>query len=468
MRAYTGFLAVIIVLVAVLNACAPQRTILQQIIASGELHVLTRNAGTTYYEGPQGPAGFDYQLVNLFAKHLGVKLKITVPDTLNDIIEQISDGDAHLAAAGLTVTEQRSKKIRFSPSYQSITQQLVYHRGKARPKSIKDLDGILEVLAKSSHAERLNELSHDYKELVWIENQEADSTELLKLVADELVDYTVADSNEVAFNRRYYPELKVAFNLTKPQPLAWAFPKGDDNSLYAEATKFLNHLKKSGELKRLIETHYQHVNNYDYTGTHSFLANIRRRLPKYREYFEVAAAKYDLDWRLLAALAYQESHWRPNAVSPTGVRGMMMLTQVTADHLGVLDRTDPQESIMGGTKYLRNLIDRVPEQINDTDRTWMAAASYNVGYGHMNDARMIAQQRGDSPDSWVDVKASLPLLGKRKWYKKTKHGYARGWEPVRYVENIRSYYDILVWHLERENPQLRQIRPILAFSSSAI
>ena len=468
MRIYTGFIAAIIALVVVLNACSPQRTILEQVLALGELHVVTRNAGTTYYEGPQGPAGFEYQLAKRFAEHLGVKLKITVPDTLNEIVEKISEGDAHLAAAGLTVTESREKFVRFSPSYQYITQQVVYHRNSERPASLTSLDGILEVLAQSSHVERLNELSVKNASLDWIENQEADSTELLTLVAEELVDYTIADSNEVAFNRRYYPELKVAFNITKPQPLAWAFPKGEDNSLYDAATQFINEMKESGELERLIKTNYQHVRNYDYTGTHAYLAQIRRRLPRYKEYFEIAAEEYNLDWRLLASLSYQESHWRPHAVSPTGVRGMMMLTKATAEHLGVADRTDPLESIMGGARYLRALIDKVPANIKEPDRTWIAVAAYNIGYGHVNDARIIAKQLGDDPDAWVDIKANLPLLAKRKWYQKTKHGYARGWEPVRYVENIRSYYDILVWHLEHETPQLKHIRPILAFSSSAL
>jgi len=468
MRIYTVFIAAIFALVIVLNACSPQRTILEQVMAVGELHVLTRNAGTTYYEGPQGPAGFEYQLAKRFAEYLGVKLKITVPDNLNDILEKVSNGDAHLAAAGLTVTENRIKQVRFSPSYQTITQQVVYNRNKEKPSSIDNLDGVLEVLAQSSHVERLNELQQKHSSISWTENKEADSTELLTLVAQELVDYTIADSNEVAFNRRYYPELKVAFDITKPQPLAWAFPKGDDSSLYDAASRFINELKESGELERLIKTNYQHVRNYDYTGTHSYLAQIRRRLPNYKEYFQIAAEEYNLDWRLLAALSYQESHWLPNAVSPTGVRGMMMLTNATAEQLGVLDRTDPLESIRGGARYLRSLIDKVPSHIKDPDRTWIAVASYNVGYGHVEDARMIAKQQGENPDSWVDIKANLPLLAKSKWYQKTRHGYARGWEPVRYVENIRSYYDILVWQLEHETPQLRNIRPILAFSSSAL
>jgi membrane-bound lytic murein transglycosylase F len=458
MRVFSGLIIFSVALVFILNACAPQRSVLEQVIAMGELHVLTRNSGTTYFEGPQGPAGLEYELMRRFADKLGVELKVTIPDNLNEILDQISEGDAHIAAAGLTITDQRKQQVRFSPAYQTITQQVVYNVKNNRPRSLSQLDGSFEVVAHSSHVEQLNRLKDNYTDLSWTENTEADSTELLTLVAEDLIEYTIADSNEVAYNRRYYPKLRVAFDITKPQELAWAFPISDDDSLYNAAAEFLNELKESGELERLLKHNYQHVKNYDYAGTHSYLAQIRRRLPTYLEMFQKAAEEYDLDWRLLAAVSYQESHWRQNAVSPTGVRGMMMLTTNTAEQLGVEDRTDPYESIMGGAKYLRALIDKVPENIPEPDRVWIAVAAYNVGFGHVSDARQIAARRGDNPDKWVDIKATLPLLSKRKWYKQTRYGYARGWEPVRYVENIRSYYDILVWHLEKEQPHLQNIR----------
>ncbi len=180
-------------------------------------------------------------------------------------------------------------------------------------------------------------------------------------------------------------------------------------------------------------------------GTLVFRRHVAQRLPRYRAFFEKAAKKYKLDWRLLAAMGYQESHWDPKAISPTGVRGIMMLTLKTASDVGVENRLKPQSSIMGGAAYFSDIMRRMPSDINEPDRTWMALAAYNVGMGHLEDARIITQKRGKDPHRWFDVKQSLPLLAKRKWYKKTKHGYARGWEPLQYVENIRSYYDILRW-----------------------
>ena len=453
MRLLTGIGVLIVVTAVTLNACSPQRSILQQVLHDGKLTVLTRNASTTYYEGPQGPSGLEYELAKRFAEYLGVELVIKVKDNLNELLDDIQNGNADLAAAGLTITEERQQRVRFTNPYQQIKQQLVYHHNRKRPKSIEDVvDGHLEVLANSSHVERLKELSVNTDGLTWIENKHVGSTELLNLVAEQVVDYTIADSNEVIVNRLYHPSLRVAFDLSGKQSLAWAMPKNDDHSLYTAANEFITELEDSGELNRIIRRHYSHLRNYDYTGTTRFISQVRERLPRYHSLFEEAAERYELDWRLLAATAYQESHWNPRAVSPTGVRGIMMLTKATAEYLGVLKRTDAEQSIDGGSRYLRKLIDKLPKHIKEPDRTWLALAAYNVGYGHLEDARMITAMRGGNPDKWIDVKDNLPLLRKRKWYKQTRYGYARGKEPVRYVENIRSYYTILNWQMANNLP----------------
>ncbi|NNG14389.1 MAG: membrane-bound lytic murein transglycosylase MltF, partial [Gammaproteobacteria bacterium] len=283
-----------------------------------------------------------------------------------------------------------------------------------------------------------------------MENTELGSDELLNLVWEQVVDFSVADSNEVVLNQRFYPELSVAFDISEAQPLAWAFPKSDDDSLYKAASDFIHRMKKSGELDTLIERYYGHIEKFNYVGTRTYIKHVHKRLPEYQELFETAARQYEMDWRLLAAVGYQESHWNPGARSPTGVRGIMMLTLPTAEYLGVSDRIDPEQSISGGAQYLANLMKRIPQRIQDPDRTWLALAAYNVGLGHLEDARIITQIRGGNPDVWVDVKENLPLLSRSKWYSKTKHGYARGREPVHYVENIRSYYDILTWFDEQD------------------
>ena len=452
---YLGIAAIIALII--LNA---DRNSLDKILRRGELVMITRNGPTTYYEGLDGKTGFEYDLAKQFADHLGIELQILVPDNLSDMIPMLNGEQADFIAAGLTITEARKARIRYAPAYHEITQQLIYkrQRGKKRPRSIQQIiDGKLEVVAGSSFEERLVELQKEHPDLQWQASEGADVEQLLQNVSAGTIDYTIVDSNEFELNRRFYPELRVGFDISEPQQLAWAFRMDrSDDSLFQRATDFISEIRENGALTYLLERHYGYARGFKPVETTLFLKHARERLPPYKYMFLDAADMYDFDWRLLAAVAYQESHWVTNAVSPTGVRGIMMITERTAGQLGVRNRLDARESISGGARYLKMLKNRMPEDIQDPDRIWMALASYNVGFGHLEDARKITEGQGDNPDKWLDVRKYLPLLSKSKWHRKTKYGYARGWEPVTYVRNIRSYYDILVWMDERENQQETQ------------
>ena len=430
---------------------------LEQARALGELRMVTRNDATTYFIGPQGKSGFEYQLAHRFADQLGIPLKLIVASSLTDILPMVEKGEAHFAAAGLTVTPARAAQVQFGPTYQIITQHVVYREGKRRPRSIEDLVGSrLEVIAGSSYAERLRELKSEHPDLTWAE-RELSSEEINELVWIGAIDYTITDSNILAQLRRIYPELRIAFDISGHQALAWAFPPGDD-SLVQATQKFFNKLRDSGELEHLIDQHYGHTGSFDYVDSRTFLRHITDRLPNYRQDFGKAAETHEFDWRLLAALSYQESKWNPKARSPTGVRGMMMLTRVTAREVGVENRLDPHQSISGGSAYLRDVLAKIPERIPEPDRTWLALAAYNVGFGHLEDARRLTEAQGFDPDKWIDVRKHLPLLSRKAWYAKTRYGYARGAEPVHFVRNIRRYYDVLVWLTGRKRPQ--QKRPV--------
>ncbi|MGR9073545.1 MAG: membrane-bound lytic murein transglycosylase MltF, partial [Gammaproteobacteria bacterium] len=440
-------------------SCDPEKvfltnteTKLEQIKRKGVLHVLTRLDPTTYYEGADGFTGLEFDLVNLFADHLGVKVHFEVPQTFEQILSRIEAGKADLAAAGLTVTELRKKSMYFSPAYHEITEQIIYRSGSPRPENIDQLSaGILEVVKGTSHLDTLTRLKLTYPNLEWNVNDELQTDGLLYLVKRGLIDYTVADSNQIALIRRYFPKLKVAFDISEPRQLAWALPKSGDDSLYQETIRFFNKIKKNNTLAQLIDRHYGHASNLSYLGNCKFREHQKNRLPKYLQHFVKAGKTHKIDWRLLAAIGYQESHWREDAKSPTGVRGIMMLTKGTAKQMGIINREDPAQSIAGGTRYFLLRHKKIPKRIPEPDRTWLALASYNIGFGHLEDARILTQKQGGNPDKWMDVKQRLPLLSDKKWYKKTKHGYARGSEPVRFVENIRNYYDLLVW-LTEDNP----------------
>lgn len=422
-----------------------QRVVLNNIKARGEMVVVTRNAPTTYYETHTGQfAGFEYDMVMAFADYLGVKPRFIIKDTINELLETLAKGEADFAAAGLTVTEQRNKTFIFGPSYQNVRQQVVCRRDtKPLPGSLSDLNSLkLIVSSKTSYAERLWELQADYPGLKWEQKTDWDTELLLKKVWQKKIDCTVTDSNVFAINRRYYPEITVAFPLTEETPLAWAMLK-NAHQLRNEMQGWLEGFKSEGQLEVLYNRYYGHLDIFDYVDTQKFKKQIKKLLPRYRKWFKQAARKNKLDWRLLAAQSYQESHWNRLAKSPTGVRGIMMLTQPTAKQLGVKSRLDAKSNIFAGARYLVQLRQRLPDVIKEPDRTWMALAAYNFGYGHLTDAIELAKKLGKQPTRWVDIEEVIPLLSQKKYYKQLKHGYARGGEAVHYVRQIRDYRDIL-------------------------
>lgn len=456
MELYLKLISLLLMLISLLIACDEAQPHLEEIRERGELRVLTRYGPTTYYVKGNELAGFEYELTQRFAEYLNVKLKIIVPDNLGDMFNLIEHGKADMAAAGLSITPKRRDRFHFGPVYQEVTQQLVYRNGNRIPENITELyNGQLEVMANSSHIELLNSYKEDIPELTWTENKELDSSGLLELVELEMIDYTIADSNDLVANQTLFPELRVAFDLSEPESLAWAMSLSEDGSLSAAMVSFFDQMEESGDIDRLIEKYYGHIRRFDYIDTKTYYRRIQTRLPEYEQLFKKAAEKFGFDWRLLAAISYQESHWDPQAVSSTGVRGLMMLTQVTAEEMNIDNREDPAQSIDAGAGYLASMLARLPERINEPDKTWIALAAYNVGLGHLEDARILTESDNKNPDIWPDIKEYLPLLAKKKWYTQTRYGYARGGEPVRYIQNIRRYYDILL----QDNVGSNQVLP---------
>ena len=323
---------------------------------------------------------------------------------------------------------------------------LIYRLGNVRPRSVDDLVGrSIEVVASSSHSDMMASLGDVYPELEWSENADVEVVDLLAKVANDELDFTIADSTEFNIQRHFYPDLRVALDLEIDDPIAWAFDRKDDQSLLRRADEYLINADRGGFLAQVQDRYFGHTEKFDYVGTRAFLRHFDSRLPRYRAMFEEAGRQYGVDWRLLAAIGYQESHWRSHAVSPTGVRGIMMLTEATADYLDIENPMDPESSIFGGARFFARQTERIPDSVDEPDRTWMALAAYNVGFFHVKDARQIVEWHGGDPDTWIDLSAMLPLLAKQKWYSRVQYGYARGWEPVLYVNNIRSYYNVLKW-----------------------
>ncbi len=418
--------------------------VLDGILARGTMVVLTRNAPTTFYYDQNGePAGYEYELARDFADTIGVDARFVIKDTVTEILEGITDGQGDIAAAGLTRTIERMRHYRFGPTYKHIRQQLVCNRAGDYPRRLDDLPGFsIEVIANSSYEETLIGLARRFGDLSFQATVGTDTEGILARVAAGEVDCTIADSNIVAVNRRYEPDLIVPFDMSERQELAWVVPSGAD-SLVEALNEWFAEVGETDFLVELDERYYGHVDGFDYVDLSVFERRIGTRLPEFRTWFELAGAAQDFPWTLLAAVGYQESHWEPLARSATGVRGLMMLTLATARDLGVANRLDPEESIRGGAAYLRWLYDRMPAEITGDDRLHIALAAYNVGYGHVMDARVLARRQELDPNSWRDLREVLPLLSRRTHYRDLRYGYAPGGQAVIYVQQVRDYWDIL-------------------------
>ena len=418
---------------------------LSAIKESGTLIVLTRNAPTTWYIGRDGEStGIEHDMAEAFAAYLGVKAEFRVKETVPEILEALVQGEGDLAAAGLTIFEERKQRFRFGPAYQDVTQQVVCRRDNVQPEDVESLIGLnIEVLADSSYARRLQTLKlTQYPELEWTETEDKTTEQLMQDVWERKLDCTVADSNIVDINRRYFPELIAPMNLSKSQALSWAMPQ-QSKSLQAEVSKWFQQFRDSDRLASLLERYYGFFEAFDYVDIQTYLRRIDDRFPQHQEYFRLAAEKHKVPYSVLAAQGYQESHWNARAISPTGVRGIMMLTLNTARAVGVKNRLDPKQSIFGGANYLSRMMNRFSEEVTGEDRIWLALAAYNIGRAHMHDAQTLARKQGLSPHHWRDIKQVLPLLAQKKYYKDLKYGYARGTEPIRYVQRIREYQYVL-------------------------
>ncbi len=407
------------------------------------LSIITDNNINTYYIYKDAQMGFEYDLAKAFADSLGVELKIKTPGW-NNMFTILNSGMGNVIAANLTITKSRKKHVDFSDSYLSIQQKIIIHKNNRTIKTLDDLNGRdVHVLAGTSYHERLLELNRwEGMDIHIVVSRNLATEELIRKVAEKEIEITVSDSNIALLNRRYYPDIRIAFPIEEEQRLAWAVKKKDKH-LKAAINLFLREIKENGQFEKIYERYYADVENFDYVDLKKFHKRILTRLPKYRGMIQAEAARYDLDWRLITALIYQESHFNPRARSHTGVRGLMQLTLPTAKEMGVKNRIDPGQSIQGGIKYFNKLFKRLDDVPNRWDRLLFTVAAYNIGYGHLRDAQSIARQKGLDPQKWDQLKQVLPLLHQRVYYKKTRYGYARGREAVQYVSRIITYYDIL-------------------------
>jgi membrane-bound lytic murein transglycosylase F len=415
---------------------------LERIAERGSIIVITQNSGSTYYLYREQPAGFEYDLAAEFARYLNVDLEVVTPGWL-EMFDMLDHGEGDFIAAGVTVVPSRERRVDFSDPYLTVQQEVIVHHDNYDIKNVDDLNGrSVYVRAGTSYQERLAVLLGDGVDMELILVPDVPTDELIRRVADSEIQITVADSNIALLNRRYHPDIRIAFTLSEPQSLAWAVRKGNGELLEA-MNGFFTRIRTDGTLNEIYSRYHEDANNLNRFDLKAFHRKVETDLPRYRKMISEAADKHGFDWRLIAAMVYQESHFNPRARSYTGVRGLMQVTQRTAAEMGIVNRMDPEQSIDAGVGYLASLYERFGDIENEKDRLLFSLASYNIGYGHVRDAQKIVREHGRDPDSWSAVVEALPFLQMPEFYHETRFGYARGTEPVRYVENIMAYYDIL-------------------------
>jgi membrane-bound lytic murein transglycosylase F len=414
---------------------------LARIWRDGRISLITDNNAHCYYIYRDRPAGFEYELASAFAEFLLVDLQVITPGW-DEMFGTLKARKGDFIAASLTRTPSRAREMDFSDPYLTIRQHLIVHKNNTAVQAPEDLEGRrVHVRSNTSYHQRILELQQTGLDVRLTLHRNVPTEELIRQVAEREIEITVADTNVALLNRRYYPDARMRFPISNEQQLGWCVRKGD-RELLRVINRFFKKIKADGTFDRIYYKYYSYVEIFDYFDLKKFHERVQNRLPRYERIVRREARKYGFDWRLIAAVIYQESHFNPRAVSYTGVRGLMQLTQTTAADLGISNRLDPEQSIIGGIKYLDMLYRRF-DDITGFERMLFALASYNVGYGHVRDAQKIALRKGLPPEKWASLKQTLPLLRYPKYYRQTTSGYARGTEPVRYVKRILTYYDIL-------------------------
>lgn len=468
--AVVGLLVLLIVILAGVawRVGMEQSSALALALDRGVLRVATLNTPTTYYMGREGPAGFEHDLIEAYAASAGLTVEFVIKKSEAEVLAALDAGEADIGAAGLVVTPARAAARRFTAPYLKVADKVVCRAGKTASAARADLLSADILIAEGAHHLAALEAATGGKaSLSWVMADGANGQETLASVSEGETACTVVDARAFALARRYLPRLEEAAELPGGLPAAWAVAGGASargESLAAHASRWLSRRAARRLVAALEEKYFGFLpDEIDDRHAAAFRAAIERKLPTYEALFRKEGEAAGVPWTLLAAVAYQESRWDPKAKSPTGVRGMMMITLPTARELGVVDRTDATQSTRAGARYLVDLKKRLPASIPEDDRWWFALAAYNQGYGSLLDARQLAAERGRNPDRWADVRDVLPLLEDPSHYKRLPHGYARGREAKIYVRRIRDYADVLE---KRFAPPIPQAYPAPAAAPS--
>ena len=426
------------------NGCSKESSKLKQIKSNGILRIALVADPPHYFPNKVKKRGYDFELISHYATSIDVELEIIKANTSNEVIVLLNQGKVDIGILGSS-PEFDQKNIENVVTYNNSKWYVIGNRANRQlPKSIDSIEPNTMIVANGSNASfMLHSIGEDYPSLLWDELKNTNVRSILERINENHSKISIISEDIYTYYQYLFPETKKIFVLPIKYPSRWLVKNNNNLSFLYSINSFFNKYKQNGKLEKIGKTYYEHLSAFDYVDIRYYLKRINKKLPKYKKYFVEAAKNSALDARIIAAVSYQESHWNRKARSPTGVRGMMMLTLDTAKRVGVKNRLNAKQSIFGGAKYLKILYESFSNTIEEPDRLWFTLAAYNIGLGHVEDARTITKSQGDNPNSWIDVEKHIPKLSQKKWYKKTRHGFARGYEPIEFVRRVRRYYDIL-------------------------
>lgn len=411
----------------------------------------TRTSLLSYFEVGNNTVGYEYQLLNDFAKLHSLKLETRVYKNNRDLLNDLSAGKIDIAGGHLSMTKERSKRFAYSDAISETAIDLVTHFDHRNGDSIEAFEPLNgQVIADSSYEELLHELTN-FQPVQIAKSVDDSLFDLFRKVNKKEIDYTFADSEITHIYKHFIPGIYQTIQLSPKESIVFLVDKNRQETFLSKLNQFIQFAAETKKIKDYKTEILNHLPQIDIADTVTFFDKLQTQWPKVKDDVKAVANALDFDAALLAAISYQESHWDPDAVSITGVKGLMMLTESTAEEMNVSDRTDPFESLMGGVKYLRKVKSKMPARITEPDRTLFALAAYNVGFGHLEDARILAQKAGHSPDFWTDVEPFLEMLNNPALGHELNYGTADGKTAVIYVNNIITYKQLMTWRIQKDD-----------------
>lgn len=431
---------------------------LADIQADGKLKVLTTYSSTSYFLYRGQPMGYEYEMLQRFAEHLGLEIEISISDNIDSMFAQLNKGEVDLVAHGLTITNDRKEEVQFT-DYLYLTHQVLVQKkpdnwrkiswSKLQSSLLHDaielIGDTVSIRQNSAYMQRLDNLSNEMGGKIYIDTLPGDlsTDKIIEMVVDGEIKYTVADNNIANINASYYPILDIDVPISFSQRLAWAVRKNSPE-LETAVNAWLKAFKKETIYYVIYNKYFENIRGYRNRGSSDYFSLNNNQISKYDKLIKKYAAEIDWDWRLLAALVYQESRFDPTANSWAGANGIMQVMPVTAKELGIEDRSDPEQSLKGGTKFLKILLERFSEIEDSVQRIKFSMASYNCGYSHVIDAQNLAKEENLDPNTWDNgVDEIILKLSDRKYYTHpvVRYGYVRGREPYNYVKDIFERYE---------------------------